>query len=87
MIEDSESMNESGIYRSMLTCCGFMALVFGALGISSFATVVGFSSGQTYLSLAGFVIATGALLLVVLRKQASGKSPVDADEAIQKGSQ
>ena len=71
----------------MLICCGLMALVFGAFGVSSLATAVGFSTGQTYLSIAGFVIATGALLLVVYRKQMSEKSPVDAGEAIETESQ
>ena len=71
----------------MVICCGLMTIIFGAFGVSSLATMVGFSTGQTYLSIAGFVIATGALLLVVYRKQTSEKPPVDAGKAIQKESQ
>ena len=39
----------------MLLCCGSMIVIFGALTISSFATTIGLSTGQTYLTIAGFV--------------------------------
>ena len=87
MANDSESMTESGMHRSMLICCGSMAIIFGAFGVSSLATAVGFSTGQTYLSIAGFVIATGALLVVIYRKQTPENSPVDSSQGIEKESQ
>lgn len=59
-----------------------MAIVFGALGVSSLATAIGFSTGQTYLSIAGFVVATGALLVVVYRKQIAEKTIADSLEGI-----
>ena len=71
----------------MLICCGSMVIVFGALGVSSLATAVGFSTGQTYLSIDGFVTATGALLVVVYWKQTPEKSPVNSGEAIEKEAQ
>ena len=87
MTSNLTTMTESGIHRSLLICCGLMALVFGAFGVSSFATAVGFSTEQTHLTIAGFVTVTGMLLVVVYRKQRPEKSPVDAGEAIETESQ
>lgn len=71
----------------MLICCGVMILVLGAFGVSSLATAVGLSTGQTYLSITGFVIVTGVLLVVVYRKQTPETTPADAGEAAAKESQ
>ena len=76
MTDDSTSTNESGIgmHRSMLICCGGMILILGAFGISSVATAVGFSTGQTYLAIAGFVLAAGAVIVHLYRKQSPTES-------------
>ena len=53
----------------MLLCCGMMTVIFGAFGISSVAAAVGLTTGQTYLSIAGFVLAAGAIIVYLYRKQ------------------
>lgn len=45
------------MHRHMLLCCGAMTVIFGALIISSVAVTVGLTTGQTHLTIAGFVIA------------------------------
>ena len=57
--------------RSMLICCGGMILIYGAFGISSVATAVGLSTGQTYLAIAGFVVTAGMFLVYLYRRQTS----------------
>ena len=64
-----DSTHGSGMHRHMLLCCGTMTVVFGALGISSVAAAVGLTTGQTYLTIAGFVIAAGAVIAHLYRKQ------------------
>ena len=73
MTDDSTSADESGMgmHRSMLICCGGMILIYGAFGISSVATAIGLSTGQTYLAIAGFVTAAGVIIAYLYRKQAS----------------
>ena len=46
-----------------------MAVIFGTLGISSVAAAVGLTTGQTYLSIVGFVLAAGAIIVYLDRKQ------------------
>ena len=65
----NESTPSPGMHRYMLLCCGTMTVIFGALGISSVAAAVGLTTGQTYLTIAGFIIAAGAVLAVLYRKQ------------------
>lgn len=84
MTDDSTSTNESGMgmHRSMLICCGGMILILGAFGISSVATTVGLSTGQTYLAIAGFILAAGTVIVYLYRKQSLAKSnsPNSLDE-------
>lgn len=51
-----------------------MTVIFGAIGISSVAAAVGLTTGQTYLTIAGFIIATGAVLAVLYGKQTQEKT-------------
>lgn len=64
----TDSTHSPGMHRHMLLCCGTMTLLFGALTISSIATAVGLTTGQTYLAIAGFVIATGTVIGHLYRK-------------------
>ena len=60
---------DPGMPQHMLLCCGIMTLTLGALGISSVAAAVGLTTSQTYLTVAGFVIAAGAVIVHRYRKQ------------------
>lgn len=60
------------MHQHMLICCGTMTVVFGALGISSAATAIGLSTGQTYIAIVGFVLITGTVILHFYRKQTHG---------------
>ena len=64
-----ESTPSPGMHRHMLLCCGTMAVIFGALGISSVAAAIGLTTGQTYLTIAGFVLAASAIIVYLYRKQ------------------
>lgn len=81
------TVNEFEIDRNMLICCGSMAIIFGTVGISSLATATGLSTGQTYLAIAGFVLATGTLVVVLYRKQTSEKLPAGSSEGTKQGPQ
>ena len=52
----------------MLLCCGSMVVIFGALTISSLATTIGLSTGQTYLTIAGFVGVSLVSLVFLYRR-------------------
>jgi len=69
-----DSTHDPGMHRHMLLCCGTMTVIFGALGISSVATAVGLTTGQTYLTIAGFVLAAGAVIVYLYRKQSPSES-------------
>jgi membrane protein implicated in regulation of membrane protease activity len=73
MTDDSTSADTlgSGMHRSMLICCGGMLIIYGAFAISSVAAAIGLSTGQTYIAIAGFIIAAGALLYGLYRRQTS----------------
>lgn len=58
----------------MLLCCGTMTVLFGTLGISSLAAAVGPTTGQTYLTIAGFVLAAGAVIVHLYRKYSPTES-------------
>ena len=62
------------MHRHMLLCCGTMTVLFGALGISSLAAAVGLTTGQTYLALAGFVLAAAAIIVHLYRKHTPTES-------------
>ena len=64
-----EFPSSSGMHRRMLLCCGTMTVIFGALGISSVAAAVGLTTGQTYLGIAGFVLAASTILVYLYWKQ------------------
>lgn len=68
MTRDAEPMTGHGMHRSMLVCCGLMISVFGALTISSLTTAIGFSTGQRYLTIGGFIALIGTALFVFYRK-------------------
>jgi hypothetical protein len=90
MTDDSTTTNESmmGMHRSMLICCGGMILILGTFGISSVATAVGFSTGQTYLAIAGFVVTAGALLVYLYQRQASNRdNPLNSLDDVERESQ
>lgn len=69
MTTDPDSVHGQGMHRSMLICCGTMIVVFGALDISGVATAIGLSTGETSLAIAGFVLATGTIIVHLYRKQ------------------
>ena len=69
-----DSTHDPGMHRHMLLCCGTMTILFGALGISSLAAAVGLTTGQTYLSIAGFVLAAGAVVVYLYRKHSPTES-------------
>ena len=69
-----DSTTGTGMHRYMLLCCGTMTVLFGALGISSLAAAVGLTTGQTYLALAGFVLAAGAIIVHLYRKHSPTES-------------
>jgi membrane protein implicated in regulation of membrane protease activity len=73
MTDDSTSTDElgMGMHRSMLICCGGMLIIYGVFAISNVAVAIGLSTGQTYLAIAGFITAAGALLYVLYRRQTS----------------
>ena len=48
-----------------------MIVLFGALGISSLAAAIGLTTGQRYLTIAGFVLAAGAAIVHLYRKYLS----------------
>ena len=62
------------MHRHMLLCCGTMTVIFGALGISSVAAIVGLTTGQTYLAIAGFVLAAGTVIVYLYQKQSPSES-------------
>lgn len=64
-----ESTPSPGMHRHMLLCCGTMTVIFGALGISSVAATVGLTTGQTYFSIAGFVLTATVIIVYLYRKQ------------------
>lgn len=68
------------MHKHMLLCCGMMTLLVGALGISSMAAAIGFTTGQTYLTTAGFIIAASAVLAVLYRRQTPGRSLPDSPD-------
>ena len=69
------------MHQHMLLCCGMMTLILGALGISSVAAAVGLTTGQMYLTVAGYIIAAGAVLAVLYRRQTPRRSlPNSPDE-------
>ena len=71
----------------MLLCCGTMTVLFGALGISSVGAAIGFTTGQTYFSIAGFVLAAVAIIVYLYRKQSSSeRNPLDALDDIEQES-
>lgn len=72
MTDTSDSAQDAGMHQHMLICCGTMTVIFGALGISSVATTIGLSTGQTYLAISGFVLAAGTVILHLYRKQTHG---------------
>lgn len=45
-----------------------MLVIFGAFAVSSVATIIGLTTGQTYLAIAGFVIAAIATLAYLYKK-------------------
>jgi membrane protein implicated in regulation of membrane protease activity len=57
----------------MLICCGTMLAIFGALSISSVATAIGLSTGQTSLAIAGFVLAAGIVVVQLYRRHTSNE--------------
>ena len=77
----------SGMHRHMLLCCGTMMVLFGAFGISSVAAAVGLTTGQTYLTIAGFVIAAGAVIVHLYRKQSpTENSPLTSSDDVERES-
>lgn len=73
MTDDSNSAHNSGMHRGMLLCCGAMVVIFGAFGISSVAAAIGLSTGQTYLTIAGFAVAAVTLIAYLYRKWTSDR--------------
>ena len=69
-----DSTHDPGMHRHMLLCCGTMTVIFGALGISSVAAIVGLTTGQTYLAIAGFVLAAGTVIVYLYQKQSPSES-------------
>lgn len=63
-----DSTHDPKMRQHMLLCCGTMTIIFGALGISSVAAVIGLTTGQTYLTIAGFVLAASAIIVHLHRK-------------------
>lgn len=63
-----------------------MTIIFGALGISSVAATVGLTTGQTYLTIAGFVVAASIVIVSLYRKQSytESNSSSTLDEVEQK---
>ena len=83
MDSDSSAGHDGAMHRSMLVCCGAMLVIFGAFAISSVATVIGLTTGQTYLAIAGFVIAAAATLAYLYKRmQRNEKAPVSAEEGV-----
>ena len=64
-----DSTHGPGMHQHMLLCCGTMTVIFGALGISSVVATVGLTAGQTYLTIAGFVLAASAITVYLYRNQ------------------
>ena len=80
MDSESSASHDGAMHRSMLVCCGAMLVIFGALAVSSVATIIGLTTGQTYLAIAGFVIAATATLVYLYKKMKRNKeSSVSAE--------
>ena len=69
-MNDNMMTSHSGIHCSMLLCCGSMIVIFGALTNSSLATTIGLSTGQTYLTIVGFVGVSLVSLVYLYRRPA-----------------
>ena len=81
MDSGSSASHDGAMHRSMLVCCGAMLVIFGAFAVSSVATVIGLTTGQTYLAIAGFMIASVATLTYLYKRmQRNEESAVLAEE-------
>lgn len=68
MDSESAASHDGAMHRSMLVCCGAMLVIFGALAVSSVSAIIGLTTEQTYLAIAGFVIAATATLAYLYKK-------------------
>lgn len=71
------------MHRSMLVCCGAMFVIFGTFAVSSVATIIGLTTGQAYLAIAGFIIAALVTLTYLYKRMQRNEEPVvSAEEAV-----
>lgn len=83
MDSGSSASHDGAMHRSMLVSCGAMLVIFGIFAVSTVATIIGFTTGQTYLTTAGFIIAAlVALTHLYKRMHRNGEPAVPAEEAV-----
>ena len=80
MDSGSSASHDGAMHRSMLVCCGAMLVIFGTFAISSVATIIGLTTGQTYLAIAGFIIAALAALTYLYKRMQRNEEPGESAE-------